>query len=96
MNEQTTINDEVKSALKKKAVGYEAQEVVEEYQDTDEGLVLTKKKITQKHYPPDTTAAKMILDVFSEQQDYSMMTDEELEKEKQRLLKLIKEQSNEN
>jgi len=88
---EESVKEKIRSALTKKAVGYDAKEVVEEYQDTDNGLVLTKKKVTKKHFPPDTQAAKMVLDAFSEEKkDYSSMTDEELEKEKLRLIEELK------
>ena len=46
--------------------------------------------MTKKHYPPDTQAAKMILDALSEEKNYSSMTDEELEREKERLIEELK------
>lgn len=90
MKSEEDVKEKIRSALTKKAVGYDAKEVVEEYQDTDNGLVLTKKKVTKKHYPPDTQAAKMILDALSEEKNYSSMTDEELEREKERLIEGLK------
>ncbi len=82
-------NVDVQSALIKKALGYDAKEVVEEYVSDEQGEVkLTKKKITKKNVPPDMTALKMLLD---SQVKLSDMTDEELEAEKQRLLQLLKE-----
>lgn len=92
MNE---IKDKINEAIAKKAVGYNALEVVEEYQDEAGVLKLTKKKVTKKHFPPDTQAAKMVMEQLPEK-GISDMTDEELEFEKQRLLKLLKEEENEN
>ena len=79
-----------KKALIKKALGYDATEIVEEYVSGDEGEVkLTKKKVTKKNVPPDITAIKMLM----EETDMAIeqMSDEELEKEKERLLKLLKD-----
>lgn len=76
-------------ALYKKAVGYSVAESVEEYiKSAEDQLILNKKKITKKHVPPDITALKLLLDLQGES-DLSAMTDEELKKEKQRLLKLL-------
>ncbi len=88
------IKQKIKNAMVKKAIGYDAEEVVEEYQDNDEGLKLTKRKITKKHYPPDTTAARLVLDAQSEN-TLSSLSDEELLKEKQRLLNKLKGDKNE-
>ncbi|MBQ3596633.1 MAG: hypothetical protein II988_02325 [Clostridia bacterium] len=75
-------------ALKKKALGYDATEVVEEYSQTQEGEVtLTKRKVTKKNVPPDITALKILLE--QEQTPISQMSDEQLEQEKQRLLELL-------
>ncbi len=80
-----------KQVLIKKALGYDVKEVVEEYVSDENGTVkLTKKKVTKKNVPPDMTALKMLLE--SDKPIHSM-SDEELEKEKIRLLELLKENS---
>ncbi len=80
-----------KNALIKKALGYDATEVVEEYVSSEEGEVkLTKKKITKKNVPPDITAIKILLE--NDDKAVCTLTDEELEKEKIRLLELLKAQ----
>lgn len=89
-----SMNDELKKAMLKKAKGYDAKETVEEYQDTDGGMVLTKKKVTKKHIPPDTGAVKLLLELEPEKSLQSF-TDEELQAEKLRLLKILKEFENE-
>ena len=82
-----------KDALVKKALGYDCTEVVEEYVSGDEGEIrLTKKKVTKKNVPPDITAIKLLID--QNEQPIDQMTDEQLEEEKQRLLKLLKEYDN--
>ncbi|MBO4594360.1 MAG: hypothetical protein J5697_01500 [Clostridia bacterium] len=78
--------DSVKDALKKKAFGYDTEETVEEFAYKEGEEILAKKKVTKKNVPPDITAIKMLLE---EDVDLSEMTDEELEKEKIRLLKLL-------
>jgi len=89
------IEQKIKQALTKKAVGYSAKEVVEEYQDDDGVLKLTKKRVTKKHVPPDTQAAKMVMEGFLGQDTLENMTDEQLENEKIRLIKTLKEKENE-
>ncbi len=80
--------EKAKKALFKKAIGFKTQEVVEEYSQNDGEIVLTKKKVTQKEVPPDCVAIKMIIESV---EDYSALSLEELEKEKIRLIKLLKE-----
>lgn len=78
----------MRKALVKKALGYESTEVVEEYVSGDEGEVrLAKKKITKKDVPPDITALKMLVEQSIS--PLESMTDQELEDEKQRLIKLL-------
>lgn len=84
---------DIRQVLIKKALGYDATEVVEEYVGNDEGEVkLSKKKVTIKNVPPDITALKLLLD--ENEQQVSQMSDDELEGEKIRLLKLLKEIQN--
>ena len=78
-------------SLYKKAVGYTATEKTLEYSPEGE---LIKKKVTSKHYPPDITALKAYLELLSGEQSVQSMTDEELEKEKERLLKELEEIKN--
>lgn len=75
--------DDVLDAVLKRAKGYEAKEIVEEYAVVDGSLELVKKKVTTKDVPPDMTAVKLIFDSGS----VSDLTDEQLEKERQRLIK---------
>ena len=84
---------ELIEALIKKALGYDATEVVEEYVGNDDGEVkLSKKKVTTKNVPPDMSALKILLD--DSQKEVGQMSDEELEKEKIRLINLLKEIQN--
>lgn len=88
------ISEDIKKAIVKKAKGYSTSETVEEYQKESGEMVLTKKKVTKKHIPPDTQAVKILLDL-SEEVDITQMDDETLKNEKVRLLKLLKEIENE-
>lgn len=81
---------ELKNALFKKAIGYDATETVEEYSDADGQLVLVKRKITKKSVPPDISALKMLLDE-NDDEDLSSMSDEQLEEERKKLTQLLKE-----
>ena len=84
---------DLENALIKKALGYDATEVVEEYSSDGEGEVkLLKKKVTTKNVPPDMSALKFLLDEGTK--DITQMTDQELFEEKVRLLNILKEIQN--
>lgn len=82
---------ELNNALYKKAVGYETNEVVEEYVVDERGdYKLSKKKVTKKHVSPDLTAVKILLDkVEKKSGKYEKMTDEQLYAEKLRLIEIL-------
>lgn len=81
-------DNSLRQALIKKALGYDATEIVEEYVTGDEGqVVLSKKKVTKKNVPPDLSAIKMLID--GERPDIFGMSDEELEQERQRLILMV-------
>lgn len=52
---------DLKELLFKRALGFEVEEVSEEYSDVDGKLVLNKKKVTKKYIPPDAVALKFLL-----------------------------------
>ncbi len=80
---------DIKTALIKKALGYDATEIVEEYVSGEEGEIkLTKKKVTKKNVPPDITALKILME--EGQKSVATLSDEELEKEKLRLLEILR------
>ncbi|MDE6597420.1 MAG: hypothetical protein K2K60_02140 [Clostridia bacterium] len=81
------MEDDVKGALKKCAVGFGTSEVVEEFTVEDGELKLVKKKVTRRDIPPDIKAVKMLLD----ESGVSALSDEELEAERQKLCELLKE-----
>lgn len=85
-------NEEILDAVIKRACGYKAHEVVEEYAVVDGSLELVKRKITTKDVPPDMTAAKMIFDG----NEMSELSDEQLEREKARLMSELKKKQQDN
>ena len=90
--------NELKKALLKKAFGYTFDEIVEEYSLDEDGMPkLSKRKVTKKFNPPDISAVKMLLESkdFLSAEKLSHMTISELEQEKKRLLKLLKEENGE-
>ena len=92
MKEGKINEKKLKKALIKKALGYDATEVVEEYSSSEEGEIkLSKKKITKKAVPPDMTALRLLME--ENFKDIDSMSDEELEREKEELLRLIKEEN---
>ncbi len=85
--------EKLKKALLKKALGYVAKEQVCEYSIDENGdEVLSKKKVTKKQLSPDLSALKILLEKFYGDFSVEDMSDEELEKEKFRLLQLLKEE----
>ena len=85
--DKRSLDGDITSALLKKALGFDAKEIVEEYALDSEGEVkLSKKKVTTKCVPPDVSALKMLIDLAAPLSSY---TDEELEAEKQRLLDIL-------
>ena len=80
--------EKIKGALLERALGYDADEVVEEYGFSEGEAVLVKRKVTKKRVPPDIQAAKMLLDGAP---PLTSLSDEQLQKEKERLLLLLKE-----
>ncbi len=81
----------IQEALLKKALGYNCDEIIEEYVIDEEGNEkLSKRKVTKKYISPDIPAAKVFLENYAEQNSkYENMTDEQLEEERLRLLKLL-------
>ncbi len=81
--------DSLEEALKKCAVGFDTSETVEEFAVQDGELKLVKRKVTRRDIPPDIKAVKMLLDG---RRDESQLSDEELEAERNKLLKMLKEE----
>ena len=81
-------DNKLNEAIMKVALGYSVEEVTEEYGVENGELKLVKRRETKKDIPPDLKAMKLLLD----DKDYSALSDEELEAEKQKLLKQLKEE----
>ena len=87
-------NEKIKKALLKKALGYTATEIIEEYANTDDGMVLQKKKITSKDIPPDLASFKALLENSSPKGEFDDLSDEQLLEEKNKLLKKLSKKEN--
>lgn len=77
--------------------GLTTKEVVSEYAIDDETgkLKIVKQKVSEKMLPPNVDLIKLVYPYLMEKKvDYNKLSDEELEKEKQRLLKQLKESEN--
>ena len=79
----------IKKALLKKAQGFYADEIIEEYVVDENGNEkLQKKKVTKKYVPADLSASKLLLDYYNEKpENYENMSDEELDRQAERLYK---------
>lgn len=88
MNE--SVMSELLAVVRKKAEGYVTSERVEEYTNSDGDMQLLKCKVTQKEVPPDLSAVKLLMEMNGVD-PYENMTEEELEKEKRKLIKELKE-----
>jgi len=86
--------DKLKKALLRKATGYDACEITKEFSIENGKETLSKKKVTRKHFSPDLTALKLLVEKFypSFDLDVKSMSDEELLLEKNRILKLLEEE----
>ena len=85
----------IKNALIKRALGFDSDEIIEEYSyDEDGNEKLSKKKVTKKHYAPDISAMKILLERYSSYstEEIELMTDEELKEERNKLLKMLQEE----
>ena len=82
--------EDVKQAILKVALGYSVEEVTEEYDAREGELKLVKRKETKKDVPPDLKAAMLLMG----EGEYKGLTDEELEREKERLMAQLQEEEN--
>ena len=85
----------LKKEIIKRALGYDADEVVEEYSYDEEGKPkLSKKRVTKKHYAPDISAMKILIERYGNlsREEIELMSDEELRAERNRLIKLLEEE----
>lgn len=84
---------EIEKALLNKALGCTTQEIIEEYGLTGDGFILQKRKTSTKSYPPDLSALQILLDCKDFDNKYANLSDEELEKEKSKYLKMLEERN---
>ena len=80
--------------MKNCITGFKVKEITTEYSVDEESgnLKIVKQKVNEKNVPPNTDIIKLIYNHYTENKtDYSRLTDEELEQEKQRLIKELKE-----
>lgn len=77
--------DKVRDAVLKVALGFRVEEVTEEYGMEDGEMRLVKRRETHKDIPPDLKAVRLLL----EGTDYASFTDEQLEAEKEKLLRQL-------
>ena len=75
--------------LIKKAKGYSYKEKTDEYSVVDGVETLLKRKVTTKKMQPDISAAKALLEISDSNLEVDKMTDEQLQVEKLRLIRLL-------
>ena len=87
----------VEKMLLKKAMGYKVKENVDEYASVGEEMKLVKRRITTKYVSPDLAATKTLLELNGreEQNDLSYLSDEQLLRERTRLLLALESASGE-
>ena len=87
----------IEKMLLKKAMGYKVKENVDEYASVGEEMKLVKRRITTKYVSPDLAAAKTLLELNGreEQNDLSYLSDEQLLRERTRLLLALESASGE-
>lgn len=83
------MNEEIEKAVYRKAVGYDIQEICEEYSGENE---LIKRKVATKHFPPDITAVKAMVELgIQQEKELNELSDEELDDLKLRLIAQLKD-----
>ena len=87
----------VEKMLLKKAMGYKVKENVDEYASVGEEMKLVKRRITTKYVSPDLAAATTPLELNGreEQNVLSYLSDEQLLRERTRLLLALESASGE-
>ena len=88
---------QLKKALLKKALGYDTEEVIEEYAEGEEGgeVKLLKRKVTKKTIPPDMVALKILLEEEGTEKPIADYTEEELLAERERLIGILEKENKE-
>lgn len=79
--------DKLIDTILKKAEGFTVEETVTEYAIDEEGNArAVRSKVQNKYMPPDVAAAKTYFELIGQRGEFDDMTDEELERERVRLL----------
>lgn len=93
LDESVIFSKETISELKKYLKAYSTKETLYEYVADDDGkLKISKKKVNKKVFPPNSEVLKILFQLTNTNAaDFSNLTDEQLQKEKRRLLKILKE-----
>ncbi len=87
------MEDKLTEAITKVALGFSVEEITEEYAADGEGeLKLVKRKETRKDVPPDLKAVRLLW----EERDLMKLSDEELERERRRLLEELRREEEKN
>ncbi len=81
--------EKLEDALLKVALGFQVAEVTEEFAEVNGELKLTKRKRIKKDVPPDLKAVQLLLGDGSAV-GVETLSDEELEREKKRLIEVLK------
>ncbi|MCL1945325.1 MAG: hypothetical protein FWF56_05955 [Firmicutes bacterium] len=83
--------EKLSQAIYKKALGYKSEEIVKEFGKNNDGeLELIKQKTSTKHNSPDISAAKLVLELGENFDDYDSMSIEQLQLERDRLREIYK------
>ena len=75
--------------LLKKAKGYAYHEKTDEYNVVEGKKQLVKSKVVTKRVQPDVNAIKALITLTDDNQDVTKLTDEQLQVEKLRLIRLL-------
>lgn len=79
-------DERIEDLILKVAQGFQVAEVTEEFVEVDGEMKLTKRKKTKKDVPPDWKALQLLLGNRVGDVDFSALSDEDLERERARLL----------
>ncbi len=79
----------------RRAEGYTTKEVVKEFVVDEDGQSrVVKKKEHSKYVPPDMSAIKAFIEINGQKNEFTTMSDDELEQERQRLIAELDKSNN--
>ena len=79
--------DALKEKLLQKAMGYDYEEVTEEYVVENGEMKLSKRKVNKKHCPADNSALKALLE--NKDDEFEGLSEKQLIEEREKLLQEI-------